>query len=100
MNISKECKICKVNKPINDYYRNKKTTYYHSNCLQCVNQMRSLYITNKNYVKKLTGLAKYSQNVQDYVREAIRNKVDIKEISENSNIHKSTISNWIRNNKI
>ena len=28
MDITKVCKMCKVNKPITDYYRNKQSGYY------------------------------------------------------------------------
>ncbi len=98
--MNKICKLCNIDKPIDAYYRNKKTTYYHSNCLQCVNKNRSSYKTNGNYIPKPTGLAKYTVDIQNYIRESIRDNVDIKEIAQTSGIHKSTISTWIRNNKI
>jgi hypothetical protein len=43
---------------------------------------------------------KYPENIQSYVRESIRNGVDIKEISEHSGIKKATILLWIKKNRI
>ena len=96
MDITKVCKMCKVNKPITDYYRNKHSGYYHSNCLKCVNKMRSSYVTNKQYIRKLTGMAKLSENQQQYIRESFKNSIDIKRISEVSGINKSTLSSWLK----
>ncbi len=96
MDITKVCKMCKVNKPITEYYRNKHSGYYHSNCLKCVNKMRSSYVTNKQYVRKLTGMAKLSENQQQYLREAFQSKKDIKEISDVSGVNKSTLSSWLK----
>lgn len=95
MDITKICKMCKINKPITDYYRNKHTGYYHSNCLKCVNMQRSSYVTNKQYIRKLTGMAKLNENEQQYIREAFKNSIDIKEISEVSGINKSTLLSWV-----
>ena len=100
MEITKVCKICKVNKPICDYYRNLHSGYYHSNCLACVNKMRSSYVTNKQYVRKLTGMAKLNENDQEYIRTAFKNKKDIKEISEVSGINKATLSSWLKKGQI
>ena len=100
MDITKVCKLCKVNKPITDYYRNKNSGYYHSNCLACVNRMRSSYVTNKQYVRKLTGRAKLAENEQTYIRESFKNSIDIKEISEVSGINKSTLSTWLKKGQI
>ena len=94
MDITKSCKMCKVNKPITAYYKNKHSGYYHSNCLQCVNMQRSSYKTNGNYIPKPTGLAKYSIEDQNYVRESMKNGVEIKQISEVSGINKSTLLFW------
>ena len=88
--------MCKVSKPITEYYRNKHSGYYHSNCLKCVNKMRSSYLTNKQYVRKLTGMAKLSENAQEYIRESFKSKKDIKEISEVSGVNKSTLSSWLK----
>lgn len=96
MNITKVCKMCNTNKMITDYYRNKHSGYYHSNCLSCVNQQRSSYVTNKQYVRKPTGMAKLDENEQRYIREAFKNSIDIKEISEVSGIHKSTLLSWVK----
>ena len=53
MDITKICKLCNTSKPINEYYKNKNTGYYHCNCLQCVNEQRKNYKTNGNYVPKV-----------------------------------------------
>ena len=100
MDITKSCKLCKINKPIGDYHKNKHTNYYHSNCLKCVNEQRKCYVTNKNYVPKPMGLAKYPIEDQNYVRESIKNGVDIKEISEVSGIIKSTLLFWMKHGRI
>ena len=100
MDIMKTCKLCNTSKPITDYYRNKNSGYYHCNCLQCVNEQRKNYKTNGNYVPKAKGLLKYPEHIQTYVRESIRNNVDIKEISSSSGIKKATLSLWIKNNRI
>ncbi len=100
MDIMKICKLCKISKPIGEYYKNKHTGYYHSNCLNCVNGQRMNYKTNGNYVPKVKGLLKYPEDVQNYVRDSIENGVDIKEISENSGISKSTLSGWIKKGQI
>ena len=100
MDIIKTCKLCNTSKPINEYYQNKNTGYYHSNCLKCVNDLRKMYKTNGNYIPKQIGIMKYPEDIQTYVRESIKNKVDIKEISENSGISKSTINTWIKHNRI
>ena len=94
--MNKICKLCTINKPLTDYYRNKHSGYYHSNCLKCVNKMRSSYLTNKQYVRKLTGMAKLSENAQEYIRQAFKSKKDIKEISEVSGVNKSTLSSWLK----
>ncbi len=98
--MNKICKLCTIDKPIDAYYRNKKTSYYHSNCLQCVNKMRSSYVTNKNYVRKPMGLAKYSIEDQNYVKESLKNNVEIKEIAEHTGINKSTLLFWVKNGRI
>ena len=100
MNIVKTCKLCNISKPINEYYKNKHSGYYHCNCLQCVNGQRMNYKTNCNYVPKAKGLLKYSDDVQNYVRESIENNVDIKIISEETGISKSTLNGWIKNGRI
>ena len=100
MDITKVCKMCKVNKPITDYYRNKHSGYYHSNCLKCVNKMRSSYITNKQYIRKLTGMAKLNENQQQYIRESFQNSIDIKDIAQVSGINKSTLSSWLKKGQI
>ena len=99
MDITKSCKLCKVNKPITDYYRNKHSDY-HSNCLACVNKMRSSYVTNKQYIRKLTGMAKLNENQQQYIRESFKDNIDIKIISEVSGINKSTLSSWLKKGQI
>ena len=43
---------------------------------------------------------KYPEAIQTYVRESIRNGVDIKEIAEHSGIKKATLLLWIKNNRI
>ena len=96
MDITKICKLCNTSKPINEYYKNKVTGYYHCNCLQCVNEQRKNYKTNGNYVPKPTGLLKYPEAIQTYVRESIKNNADLKEISTDSGILKSTLSLWIK----
>jgi DNA-directed RNA polymerase specialized sigma subunit len=58
--------------------------------------MRSSYVTNKNYIRKLTGMAKLTENEQQYIRESFKNSIDIKEISEVSGINKSTLLSWVR----
>ncbi len=98
--MNKICKLCHIDKPIDAYYLNRKTTYRHSNCLACVNKMRSSYVTNKQYVRKVTGLLKYSEEIQRYVRESIKNKIDIKEIAKNSNINISTLNFWVKTGRI
>jgi NADPH-dependent glutamate synthase beta subunit-like oxidoreductase len=100
MDITKTCKLCNILKPINEYYKNKQTGYYHSNCLKCVNEQRKKYKTNGNYIPKPIGLMKYTEDIQTYVRDSIKNNVDIKEISEHSNIPKSTLLLWIKNGRI
>ena len=96
MDIMKICKLCDVNKPITDYYRNKHSGYYHSNCLPCVNRQRSSYVTNKQYVRKPTGMAKLDENEQQYIRESFKNSIDLKEIAEVSGVNKSTLLSWVR----
>ena len=88
MDITKVCKMCKVNKPITDYYRNKNSGYYHSNCLKCVNKMRSSYVTNKNYIRKLTGMAKLNENAQQYIRESFQNSIDIRNLKFRGSINR------------
>ena len=100
MDIIKTCKLCNTSKPITDYYQNKNTGYYHSNCLKCVNDQRKMYKTNGNYIPKQIGIMKYPEDIQTYVRESIENNVDIKEISETSGISKSTLTGWIKNGRI
>ena len=100
MDIMKTCKLCNTSKPITDYYRNKNSGYYHCNCLQCVNEQRKNYKTNGNYVPKPIGLLKYPIETQTYVRESIKNGVDIKEISTHSGIKKATLLLWIKKNRI
>ena len=100
MDIMKTCKLCNTSKPITDYYKNKNTGYYHCNCLQCVNEQRKNFKTNGNYVPKVKGLLKYPENVQTYVRESIENNVDIKIISEETGISKSTLTGWIKKGQI
>ena len=100
MDITKVCKMCKVNKPITDYYKNKHSGYFHSNCLACVNKQRSSYVTNKQYIRKLTGMAKLNENQQHYIRESFKSKKDIKEISEVSGINKATLSSWLKKGQI
>ena len=100
MNITKICKLCNISKPITDYYKNKHSGYYHCNCLQCVNEQRMKYKTNCNYVPKVKGLLKYPEDVQTYVRESIENNVDIKIISEETGISKSTLTGWIKKGQI
>ena len=100
MDITKNCKLCGISKRINEYYQNKNTDYYHSNCLQCVNKMRSSYVTNKNYVRKPMGLAKHSIEDQNYVKESLKNNVEIKEIAEHTGINKSTLLFWVKNGRI
>ncbi len=94
--MNKICKLCNIDKPIDAYYRNKKTTYRHSNCLACVNKMRSSYVTNKQYVRKPTGMAKLDENEQQYIRESFKNSIDIKDIAQVSGINKSTLLSWVR----
>ena len=100
MDITKVCKLCNEMKPITDYYKNKNSGYYHCNCLQCVNEQRKNYKTNGNYVPKPIGLLKYPIETQTYVRESIKNGVDIKEISNSSGIKKATLLLWIKKNRI
>ena len=100
MDIMKICILCKISKPIDEYYKNKHTGYYHSNCLECVNEQRNNYKTNGNYIPNVKGLLKYPEDIQNYVRYSIENGVDIKEISENSGISKSTLSGWIKKGQI
>ena len=100
MDITKVCKLCNESKAITEFYKNKSTFYYHSYCLPCETKKRQTYITNGNYIPKPTGILKYPENTQNYVRESIRNGVDIKEISELSGIKKATLSLWIKKNRI
>ena len=100
MDIIKTCKLCGIPKRMDEYYKNKNTGYYHSNCQQCVNDQRKKYKTNGAYIHKPKGLLKYPENIQTYVRESIKNKVDIKEISINSGILKTTLSLWIKQGRI
>ena len=100
MDITKVCKLCYEMKPITEYYKNKSTSYYHSYCLPCESKKRQTYITNGNYIPKPTGLLKFPEETQTYVRESIRNNVDIKEIAEHSGIKKATISLWVKKNRI
>ena len=100
MDIIKTCKLCNTSKPITDYYQNKNTGYYHSNCLKCVNDQRKIYKTNGNYIPKPIGIMKYSEDIQTYVRESIENNVDIKIISEETGISKSTLTGWIKKGQI
>ena len=78
MDIIKTCKLCGLQKRMDEYYKNKNTGYYHSNCLQCVNDQRKKYKTNGAYIHKPKGLLKYTENIQTYVRESIKKNVDIK----------------------
>ena len=73
MNIPKICKLCNTSKPITDYYKNKHSGYYHCNCLQCVNEQRMNYKTNCNYVPKVKGLLKYSDEIQTYMVPRVNN---------------------------
>jgi hypothetical protein len=57
-------------------------------------------VTNKNYIRKLTGMAKLNENDQEYIKEAFRNSIDIKEISEVSGINKATLSTWLKKGQI
>ena len=101
MDIMKTCKLCNTSKSINEYYKNKDTGYYHCNCLQCVNEQRKNYKTNGNYVPKVKYLDKYSEDIQTYVRDSIKNPdYDIKEISNHTGISKPTLLSWIKNNRI
>ena len=100
MDIVKTCKLCNTSKSINEYYKNTNTGYYHCNCLQCVNEQRMNYKTNCNYVPKVKGVLKYSEDVQTYVRESFENNVDIKIISEETGISKSTLTGWIKKGQI
>ena len=100
MNFMKIWKLCNTSKLITDYNKNKHTDYYHCNCLQCVNEQRMNYKTNCNYVPKAKGLLKYSDDIQTYVRESIENNVDIKIISEETGISKSTLTGWIKKGQI
>ena len=101
MDIMKTCKLCNISKSINEYYKNKNTGYYHCNCLQCVNEQRKNYKTNGNYVPKVKYLDKYSEDIQTYVRDSIKNPdYDIKEISNHTGISKPTLLSWIKNNRI
>ena len=101
MDIVKTCKLCNTSKPINEYYKNKNTGYYHCNCLQCVNEQRKNYKTNGNYVPKVKYLDKYSDDIQTYVRDSIKNPdYDIKEISNHTGISKPPLLSWIKNNRI
>ena len=99
MDIIKTCKLCGIPKRMDEYYKNKNTGY-HSNCLQCVNDQRKKYKTNGAYVHKPKGLLKYPENIQTYVRESIKNNVDIREILINSGILKTTLSLWIKQGRI
>ena len=100
MDITKICKLCNESKAITEFYKNKSTFYYHSYCLPCETKKRQTYITNGYYIPKPTGILKYPENIQSYVRESIRNGVDIKEISESSGIKKATLLLWIKKNRI
>ena len=53
MDIIKTCKLCGLQKRMDEYYKNKNTGYYHSNCLQCVNDQRKKYKTNGAYIHNL-----------------------------------------------
>ena len=100
MDIIKNCKLCGLPKRMDEYYKNKNTGYYHSNRLQCVNGQRKKYKTNGNYIPKVKYLDKYPEDIRNYVRESIKNNVDIKEISTNSGILKTTLSLWIKQGRI
>ena len=101
MDIIKNCKLCGLPKRMDEYYKNKNTGYYHSNCLQCVNDQRKKYKTNGNYVPKVKYLDKYSEDIQTYVRDSIKSPdYDIKEISNHTGISKPTLLSWIKNNRI
>ena len=101
MDITKTCKLCNTSKPINEYYKNKHTGYYHCNCLQCVNKQRMNYKTNGNYVPKVKYLDKFPEDIRNYVRDSIKNPdYDIKEISNHTGISKPTLLSWIKNNRI
>ena len=101
MDIIKTCKLCNTSKPITDYYQNKNTGYYHSNCLKCVNDQRKMYKTNGNYIPKAKYLDKFPEDIRNYVRDSIKNPdYDIKEISNHTGISKPTLLSWIKNNRI
>ena len=100
MDITKICKLCNEMKPITEFYQNKSTSYYHSYCLPCETKKRQTYITNGNYIPKPTGILKYPIETQTYVRESIRNGVDINEISQSSGIKKATLLLWIKKNRL
>jgi DNA-directed RNA polymerase specialized sigma subunit len=57
-------------------------------------------VTNKQYIRKLTGMAKLNENEQQYIRESFKNSIDIKEISEVSGINKTTLSSWLKKGQI
>ena len=91
MDITKICKLCNESKPITEYYKNKNTE----------SKKRQTYITNGNYVPKVKYLDKYSDDIQTYVRDSIKNPdYDIKEISNHTGISKPTLLSWIKNNRI
>ncbi len=114
---SKQCSICKENKPLSDYYQQKKNSkirgdyiYYNPECKECTNS-RTRKWQNENKEKKLAYQKKFMKTrnyritetktrltlhrkiyYKEYQRE---NKDKFKEYSEQHRNHNITETEWI-----
>lgn len=77
---TKECKLCRTGKPLNEYYYRKDTNTYRNECKECMierNRVRSLGVTNLDYEKMfieqqgLCGICKCKLNSSRYTRFAV-----------------------------
>ena len=80
------CIMCNINKNDDEFYKNGNTLFL--KCKACIST------TNKRVVKKLTGFAKLSKEVQDKIKEDIASGVKLRRIALAQNIEYVSLWNW------
>lgn len=94
---TKNCKDCKENKSISDYYiayKNNNTDIYTSRCKPCHNKHKTEYNRQKPKAVKLNSFEKLDKDKRNQILEDVRNNIKFKEISRKHDITYNKIIFW------
>lgn len=94
MDVTKECKTCGEELPLDNFYRSK-LGYYTSYCKPC-HIARCGQTQRTKYVKRPTGIAKLEPETRELLHRLAQEGVKPRQIAEQTGIPYARICGWIR----